>query len=311
MNDNPPALDLLRRTEALLSALHGSVARHDNLAADLGCAGCELRDQIRAALAAPAAGLVAVPPTTQTALRDRIAWELRSLVALGGTPPRKVVPVVDASNPRMPRIADWRPLDELVAAALAVLPPPADRAAVLRDFLWRLEQSAGDAAAEKFLDDNPELRRLAAETAGPETQGAPGFVVRVLELFSLSHADAYGDLFWRVDDGQVRLFANVSDVFAWGGSDCEPITSESLPALEQAYTDLKAVEAEEFTAELYTARQRGMRPQGAAYPSDTHESWRKVSALYDACGPERELGLGNPKPAPAHAAPVVVQTEEA
>jgi ribosomal protein L37AE/L43A len=41
---------LLRDVEAHLSALHGSVARHDNLAANLGCSGCELRDRIRAAL---------------------------------------------------------------------------------------------------------------------------------------------------------------------------------------------------------------------------------------------------------------------
>jgi hypothetical protein len=50
---NPPADELLRRAEAYLSALHGSVARHDNLAANYGCAGCELRDQIRAAASAP------------------------------------------------------------------------------------------------------------------------------------------------------------------------------------------------------------------------------------------------------------------
>ena len=121
-----------------------------------------------------------------------------------------------------------------------------------------------------------------------------------MEIFSLSHADAYGDLFWRVDDGGLRLYANVSDVFAWGGSDCEPITPDALPVLEQAYADLKAVGAEEFTAELYAVRQRGMRPQGAAYPSDTHESWRKVSALYDACGPERAIGVGNPKKPPVY-----------
>jgi hypothetical protein len=48
---------LLRDAENYLSALHGSVARHDNLAANLGCAGCELRDQIGAVLATPAAGL--------------------------------------------------------------------------------------------------------------------------------------------------------------------------------------------------------------------------------------------------------------
>ena len=50
MTTEPTAL--LRRAEAYLSALHGSVALHDNLAANLACAGCELRDEIRAALAA-------------------------------------------------------------------------------------------------------------------------------------------------------------------------------------------------------------------------------------------------------------------
>lgn len=43
-------VELLRRTEAHLSALHGSVAWHDNLAANLACSGCELRDAIRTAL---------------------------------------------------------------------------------------------------------------------------------------------------------------------------------------------------------------------------------------------------------------------
>jgi hypothetical protein len=55
------ALDLLKRTESLLSALHGSVARHDNLAANLGCAGCELRDQIRGALPTLAAAPSSAP----------------------------------------------------------------------------------------------------------------------------------------------------------------------------------------------------------------------------------------------------------
>ncbi|MGW1267565.1 hypothetical protein, partial [Streptomyces sp. NPDC002491] len=42
-----PPLNLLQRTESYLSAMHGSVGRHDNLAANLGCAGCELRDKLR------------------------------------------------------------------------------------------------------------------------------------------------------------------------------------------------------------------------------------------------------------------------
>ena len=134
-----------------------------------------------------------------------------------------------------------------------------------------------------------------------QAEATLAFVTRVLELFSLSHADLYdGGLFWRVENGELKLFANVSDVFAWGGADAEPITPDTLPALEQAYVDLKAVDADEFTAELYAARQRGERPQGAAYPDSKHKSWRQVSALYDACGPERPIGLGNPKKAHAH-----------
>jgi hypothetical protein len=50
MLDPDLATALLRDTERYLSAMHGSVARHDNLAANYGCAGCELRDQIAAAL---------------------------------------------------------------------------------------------------------------------------------------------------------------------------------------------------------------------------------------------------------------------
>lgn len=124
------------------------------------------------------------------------------------------------------------------------------------------------------------------------------FITRVMEIFSLSHADAYGDVLWRVDDGELKLYANVSDVFHWGSSDVEEIPPESLDALETAYAELKAVGAEEFTAELYAARRRCMRPQGASYPSRAHDSWRKVHALYDACGPERSTGLGNPKKKP-------------
>lgn len=41
---------LLADVEQHLSALHGSVARHDNLGANLACSGCQLRDQIRDAL---------------------------------------------------------------------------------------------------------------------------------------------------------------------------------------------------------------------------------------------------------------------
>ncbi|MEW2164360.1 hypothetical protein AB0912_15410 [Streptomyces sp. NPDC007084] len=77
MPDSTPAtVDLLRRTESYLSALHGAVARHDNLAAGLGCAGCELRDQIGEALLA--AATVPAPATTdRVALVDLAAQSIR------------------------------------------------------------------------------------------------------------------------------------------------------------------------------------------------------------------------------------------
>jgi hypothetical protein len=46
-------------------------------------------------------------------------------------------------------------------------------------------------------------------------------------------------------------------------------------------------------AELYAARIRKMRPQGAAYPERA-----ATQALFDACGPERAIGFGNPRRPP-------------
>lgn len=83
MTTDQTAVDLLKRAESYLSALHGSVAPHDNLAAGLGCAGCELRDQINAALPTLTAPASVQPPATRAdtpddgpshraGLRDRI-----------------------------------------------------------------------------------------------------------------------------------------------------------------------------------------------------------------------------------------------
>lgn len=131
----------------------------------------------------------------------------------------------------------------------------------------------------------------AARPAYDEPLAQLDFTRRVLAVFA--KADIHGDLFWRVEGSQIYFAANVSDVFAWGGADAEDITPERLPLLEQAYADLKAVGSEEYMPDLYAARIRGMRPQGAAYPKT-----RRAQALFDACGPEREIGLGNPKRPP-------------
>lgn len=120
------------------------------------------------------------------------------------------------------------------------------------------------------------------------------FLVEVLTIFA--KAESHNDLLWNPVEGGIQLWANVSDVFAWGGSDAETITPDRLPVLRTALADLLAIGAEYWLAELYTARIRGMRPQGAAYPEADEP---KVQALFNACGPERPLGLGNPKPIPA------------
>lgn len=43
------------------------------------------------------------------------------------------------------------------------------RAAELRDFLWRLEASSGDAVAAKLVEDNPDLAELLNATETGES----------------------------------------------------------------------------------------------------------------------------------------------
>jgi hypothetical protein len=81
-----------------------------------------------------------------------------------------------------------------------------------------------------------------------------------------------------------------SDEFAWGTADLEQITPENIHELERAIADVKAIDKDIGHAFiLFAARQRKMRPQGAAYPKDK-ELW----PLFDACGPKREVNMINP-----------------
>jgi len=96
--------DLLARAESYLSAMHGSVARHDNLAANLACAGCELRDQIRAALAAP---VVPPAPADQAALRERLADAIGDFMARECTICGSDYDAADAVLAVLPLVADW------------------------------------------------------------------------------------------------------------------------------------------------------------------------------------------------------------
>jgi hypothetical protein len=117
------------------------------------------------------------------------------------------------------------------------------------------------------------------------------FVLEVLSLFE----DEQESVMWRVQqDGTVRFFATCSDVFHWGCADCEEITEANLPVLREAFEDLGPDGQEHLAGELFAARVRGMRPQGAMYKYIDGG----VRHLFDACGPERETGFGNPQAQP-------------
>lgn len=122
--------------------------------------------------------------------------------------------------------------------------------------------------------------------------------------------DGYGDkpcpdeLTWRVDGGKVRFFVNCNDLFDWGCADCEPLTPENFPELERAVADCQVISAGANgsmamlnAASLFCCRRRGERPQGACYKSIDSLAWH----LFDACGPLRAVGLGNPRRHPLEA----------
>lgn len=96
----------------------------------------------------------------------------------------------------------------------------------------------------------------------------------------------------RFEGGRLRFFANIPDLFWWGGGDCEEITDDNVDLYIKSCIDLCSVRwyaSREHGGALFASRVRGMRPQGAAYP--TH---KELWPLFDACGPEREKGMGNP-----------------
>jgi len=118
------------------------------------------------------------------------------------------------------------------------------------------------------------------------------FIQRVLKVFA--DARVHDDLLWSVDErGLVSFMADVSDTFEWGAADGEPILPRDLGELERAYADLKALETTadgvfyatsctRYTAMLYAARRRAMRPRARAYPAQS-----AIVALLDACGGAR------------------------
>lgn len=122
------------------------------------------------------------------------------------------------------------------------------------------------------------------------------FVCRVLSVFNGFDGLSNDDVWWRTDDeyAPITLLVNCNDLFFWGCSDCEEVTPENISILEQAVKDVEAITGSQRHADqVFCCRVRGMRPQGACY--DERYFPKPIWPLFDAAGPERKTGLGNPK----------------
>lgn len=120
----------------------------------------------------------------------------------------------------------------------------------------------------------------------------PEYVLAVLDI--AYRYDIGDQITWHVKGSKVEFAANCSDVFYWGSADAETIHPDDVAAFEKACADAKAADPVAGTVwapELFAARKRGMRPQGACYKHYP----QAVADLFDACGPARATGLGNPR----------------
>lgn len=112
--------------------------------------------------------------------------------------------------------------------------------------------------------------------------------LRVLRVFAFDNTE---QVWWRTDGeyAPVTFFATCNDLFAWGCADCERITEQNIDLLERTAAELSE-DDQSYLGELFAARARQMRPQGACY-----KSWPEhIKALFDACGPERSIDVFNP-----------------
>lgn len=119
------------------------------------------------------------------------------------------------------------------------------------------------------------------------------FILELLDL--LVEHDCVDSIFWRKDKGQIVADVNCNDWFCWACADGEDITADSLPELKKAIEDVVALDRPSYYGTLlYCCRRRKMRPQGACYPKGIDGKNVVLWPLFDACGPEREIGIGNP-----------------
>jgi hypothetical protein len=125
-----------------------------------------------------------------------------------------------------------------------------------------------------------------------QKENAYDFTLRVLTF--IRRKDLHCVFYWKTNGEAAPLtfFLNCNDLIAWGAADCEDITPDNIERFEKAIGECEAIDSDDgaiIGCDLFVCRERKMRPQGAVYPED-----RRFWPLFDACGPEREVGLGNP-----------------
>lgn len=119
------------------------------------------------------------------------------------------------------------------------------------------------------------------------------FVLRVLKAFEFDNTDS---LWWNFVDGKIRMYAQCSDFFEWGTADREEILPEDLDLLEQCVKDVTELDRTNmYAGDLFAARKRKQRPQGACYKNLPESLW----PLFDAAGPVREISFTNPRRHPS------------
>jgi len=90
---------------------------------------------------------------------------------------------------------------------------------------------------------------------------------------------------------KLEFFISCNDIFMWGCADGEEVESQiDVELLQRALVDCDELGVDYMGPILYCARKRKLRPQGAYYSYIDKKLWH----LFHECGPEREVGLGNP-----------------
>jgi len=128
------------------------------------------------------------------------------------------------------------------------------------------------------------------------TDDATSLLFEAMDL--IAKAEIHDEVFWHSTGGQKppQLMVGCNDFFAWGTADCEPITRANIHHLRAATEECEAIpdrEGSSWIGLLFCAKSRGVRPQGCCYPENA-----LLWPLFDACGPKREVGFGNPRPHP-------------